>query len=255
MTNSFAQSSLITFDFDESSFAPGEIVEITGSVDILLAGQPVAVEVKDSEGNVILIRVVTSDANGDFVLKFKIPESAKAGNFEIITNIEADGEAITETKTVGMIEESEEPDESVCGPGTVMKDGRCAPEESSSGGGCLIATATFGSELAPQVQQLRELRDNTLLQTSSGTSFMAGFNSFYYSFSPAIADMERENPAFKEAVKLTITPLLASLSLLNHVEIDSEAEMLGYGISLILLNVGMYFVVPLVIVTKVRRYL
>jgi peptidyl-prolyl cis-trans isomerase B (cyclophilin B) len=51
------------------------------------------------------------------------------------------------------------------------------------GGGCLIATATFGSELAPQVQQLREIRDNTILSTESGTAFMSGFNQFYYSFS------------------------------------------------------------------------
>jgi len=157
MTSAYAQGSLITFDIDESSFVPGEIVELTGSVDSVLAGLPVAIEVKDSEGNVILIRTVTPDANGDFVLKFKIPESAKAGNFEIVTNIEADGEAITETKTIG----SEKPDESVCGTGTVMKDGKCVPTETSSGGGCLIATATFGTELAPQVQQLRELRDNT----------------------------------------------------------------------------------------------
>ena len=64
--------------------------------------------------------------------------------------------------------------------------------ETESGGGCLIATATFGSEMAPQVQFLRELRDNTVLQTESGTSFMTGFNQFYYSFSPYIADYERE---------------------------------------------------------------
>ncbi|MBI2111903.1 MAG: copper-binding protein, partial [Nitrosarchaeum sp.] len=50
--------------------------------------------------------------------------------------------------------------------------------------GCLIATATFGSELAPQVQQLREIRDNSLLQTESGKLFMNSFNDFYYSFSP-----------------------------------------------------------------------
>jgi len=55
--------------------------------------------------------------------------------------------------------------------------------KSNENGGCLIATATFGSELAPQVQQLRELRDNTILQTESGVSFMTGFNQFYYSFS------------------------------------------------------------------------
>ena len=51
-------------------------------------------------------------------------------------------------------------------------------------GGCLIATATYGSELAPQVQLLREIRDNTVLQTQSGTLFMTAFNQFYYSFSP-----------------------------------------------------------------------
>ena len=121
-------------------------------------------------------------------------------------------------------------------------------------GGCLIATATYGSELAPQVQLLREIRDNTVLQTQSGTSFMTAFNQFYYSFSPAVADYERENAVFKETVKLTLTPLLASLTLLQHADIDSESEMLGYGIGIILLNIGMYFVAPAVLITKIRSF-
>ena len=121
-------------------------------------------------------------------------------------------------------------------------------------GGCLIATASYGSELATQVQQLRELRDNTVLQTESGSAFMTGFNQFYYSFSPMIADYERENPAFKEAVKLTLIPLLTSLTLLQYVDIDSESEMLGYGIGIILLNIGMYFIAPAVLITKIRSF-
>ena len=121
-------------------------------------------------------------------------------------------------------------------------------------GGCLIATAAYGSELAPQVQQLRELRDNTVLQTESGATFMTGFNQFYYSFSPTIADYERENPAFKETVKLILTPLLASLALLQYADIDSEHEMLGYGIGVILLNIGMYFIAPAVLITKIRSF-
>ena len=120
-------------------------------------------------------------------------------------------------------------------------------------GGCLIATAAFGSEMAPQVQFLREIRDNTVLQTESGSAFMAGFNQFYYSFSPVIADYERENPVFKEAVKLTLTPLLTSLTLLQYADIDSEPEMLGYGIGIILLNIGMYFAVPVVLIMRVRK--
>ena len=125
--------------------------------------------------------------------------------------------------------------------------------EKSSGGGCLIATAAFGSEMSPQIQFLREIRDGKVMATQSGLAFMNGFNQFYYSFSPAVADYERENPAFKEAVKLTLTPLLASLTLLQYVDIDSESEMLGYGIGIILLNIGMYFVAPAILITKIRK--
>ena len=124
--------------------------------------------------------------------------------------------------------------------------------ESNESGGCLIATATFGSEIAPQVQLLREIRDNTVLKTESGTAFMTSFNQFYYSFSPTIADYERVNPVFKEAVKLTLTPLLTSLTLLQYADIDSESEMLGYGIGVILLNVGIYFIVPAIIIMKIK---
>jgi len=120
-------------------------------------------------------------------------------------------------------------------------------------GGCLIATAAYGSELAPQVQQLRELRDNKLLQTESGKSFMSSFNDLYYSFSPTIADYERENPLFKETVKIMITPLISSLSILSYVDMDSEANILGYGISLILLNIGMYFVAPGIVIHTIRK--
>ena len=125
--------------------------------------------------------------------------------------------------------------------------------EPSMGGGCLIATATFGSELTPQIQQLRELRDNSLLQTQSGRIFMSSFNDFYYSFSPYIADYERENPIFKEMVKLIITPMISSLSILNYVDMDSELGTIGYGVSLILLNVGMYLVAPIIVISKVHK--
>lgn len=119
-------------------------------------------------------------------------------------------------------------------------------------GGCLIATAAFGSELTPQVQQLRETRDNVVMKTQSGVAFMTAFNSVYYSFAPTVAEWERQNTIFKEAVKITITPLLTTLSILNYVNIDSEGEMLGYGISVILLNIGMYFVAPVFVITKLK---
>jgi hypothetical protein len=82
---------------------------------------------------------------------------------------------------------------------------------------------------------------------------MNSFNKFYYSFSPFIADYERENPVFREVVKVGITPLISSLSILNYVEMDSEESVLGYGISLILLNIGMYFVAPAAIIVSIKK--
>ena len=279
LTPAFSQS-LITFDVDTTKFTPGEIVELRGTVQSGLEGQPVAVEIKDADGTLILIRTVTSDGNGEFSLKFKVPSNAAAGEFDIITNMEIDGDTISEITSAdesGVTENiivsaisNEEPTveyvaeptvytKPTCGTGTVEKDGVCVVDttaqtkEKSKGGGCLIATATYGSEMAPQVQQLRELRDNQLMNTESGTAFMTTFNDIYYSFSPTIADMEREHPMFKEAVKLAITPLISSLSILNHFDMDSESKVLGYGISLILLNLGMYLGIPAVVIVGIKK--
>jgi len=47
--------------------------------------------------------------------------------------------------------------------------------------------------------------------------------------------------------------MLTSLAILNFVDIDSEEEMLGYGIGIILLNIGMYFIAPAAIIFKIRK--
>ena len=146
----------------------------------------------------------------------------------------------------------EPPKTGICGTGTKFVNGMCTAVN-QGGGGCLIATAAYGSEMSSQVQFLREIRDNTVLSTDSGNAFMGTFNSIYYSFSPTIADLERQSPIFKNIVQTTITPLLTTLSLLNAVEINSEEEMLGYGISLIILNLGMYVAAPVGIGLIVRR--
>lgn len=124
-----------------------------------------------------------------------------------------------------------------------------------NGGGCLIATATFGSELAPQVQSLREVRDNIVISTSSGAAFMTGFNSLYYSFSPTIADLEREQPIFKDVVRAFITPMISTLSIMTLAENGNDAEVLGLGISVIALNLGMYVAAPTAVVLIVSKRL
>jgi peptidyl-prolyl cis-trans isomerase B (cyclophilin B) len=99
---------------------------------------------------------------------------------------------------------------------------------------------------------LREIRGN-VMSTNSGTTFMTSFNELYYTFSPTVSDWERQSPAFKELVKITITPLLSTLSMLNYANIDSEQEMLGYGIGIILLNAAIYFAAPAIVILAIKQ--
>ena len=191
-----------------------------------------------------------------------IEQSRMYYNLEIQESVKEAQEGKIDTKSVNIEEipqelaqqqkELEETSVEVTKPKiTKIEDSLLTEEIDNSGGGCLIATATYGSEMAPQVQFLREIRDNQLMNTDSGTSFMTGFNEFYYSFSPIIADMERENPMFKEIIKIGITPLLSTLSVMSYAE--TESEVLGYGISVILMNLGMYVGIPASVIYQIKN--
>ena len=136
-----------------------------------------------------------------------------------------------------------------CGEGTVLLNGICTSinKKEKTGGGCLIATATYGTELTPEVQSLREIRDNILVNTKYGSSFISTFNVIYYSFSPTIADLERQNPLFADIIRTVITPMIWSLSIMSNTN-DTEMQVLGYGILVIISNIIMYIVFPIMII-------
>ena len=270
----------LTVNVEFSSYREGAEIGITGYIKDYDQSNDVTIRIQDPNGSFVYLSQITPNSDGTYSDSVKAGGTInKAGEYTILafwnsnrnqTTFEYLGSSEpapstptpTPTPTSEVMDMEPEPvvetesvSEPMCGAGTVLKDGVCVvkEKESSSGGGCLIATAAYGSEMAPQIQFLREIRDNTVLQTESGSAFMTGFNQFYYSFSPAVADYERENPVFKETVKLALTPMLSSLAILNYVDIDSETEMLGYGIGIILLNIGMYFVAPAVIIIKIKN--
>ena len=146
--------------------------------------------------------------------------------------------------------------EAVCGPGAVVRDEKCVGYGLATAKrteDCLIATASYGSEMAPQVQMLREVRDNVLRSTYSGALFMDAFNSVYYSFSPQVAQLENEHPIFREAVKAFITPMISTLSVMTLASENSESEVIFFGVSAIGLIVGMYIAAPVIAVWQVRK--
>ena len=272
----------LTVNVEFSSYREGAEIAITGYIKDYDQSNDITIRIQDPNGSFVYLSQITPNSDGTYSDSVKAGGTInKAGEYTILafwnsnrnqTTFEYLGSSEpapstptptpTPTPTSEVMDMEPEPvvetesvSEPMCGAGTVLKDGVCVvkEKESSSGGGCLIATAAYGSEMAPQIQFLREIRDNTVLQTESGSAFMTGFNQFYYSFSPAVADYERENPVFKETVKLALTPMLTSLAILNYVDIDSETEMLGYGIGIILLNIGMYFVAPAVIIIKIKN--
>jgi len=272
----------LSVETDSSSYTTGNSIAISGSIKTLSQfEQPVTVMVVSSDGNIVTIQQILPDSLGNYSTAVKAGGTMNSsGEYEVraqygaqkITTtfsftasatpnvsaaaveaaaVEAAAVEAAAVEAEAALEFTPEPEPVVeqvvnCGPGTESVNGICqviqTEEPEKKGGGCLIATAAYGSEMAPQVQLLREIRDNQLMNTESGSAFMTGFNELYYSFSPYIADMQRESPMLKEAVKLGLTPMLSSLAIMENA--NSESEVLGLGLSVIALNLGMYLGLP-----------
>lgn len=87
------------------------------------------------------------------------------------------------------------------------------PTQGTAGGGgsssgCFIATAAYGSYLHPQVQLLRDFRDNYLLTNRPGQALVA----LYYRISPPIADYIAQHALLRLVVRLLLTPLVAVIA-------------------------------------------
>ena len=74
----------------------------------------------------------------------------------------------------------------------------------SSGGGCFIATAAYGTELDPHVVALRKFRDEKLMTNELGAKFVQG----YYKYSPVIADYIAESEDLKAVVRTGLWPIV-----------------------------------------------
>jgi hypothetical protein len=124
--------------------------------------------------------------------------------------------------------------------------------------GCLIVTATYGSELAPEVQVLRVFRDKSILKTAAGSSFMIVFNAWYYSFSPTVAGYLAGHWVARTIMKGVLYPLIGMLYLTSALYTVTskvpEFAVLLSGLLASTLIGAFYLGLPLVILrAKVRR--
>jgi len=112
--------------------------------------------------------------------------------------------------------------------------------------------------LSPEVEFLRNFRDQTVLSTFAGSQFMTVFNQWYYSFSPYLAQFVASEPTVRFAVRLMLCPLLGIL----HVAAATQA-ILSFGQELSIVAsglvasslIGIFYCAPWVtgILTMVKR--
>jgi streptogramin lyase len=128
------------------------------------------------------------------------------------------------------------------------------------GGGptCLIATATYGSELSPEVQLLRNFRDNSILKTSAGSGFMIAFNTWYYSFSPTVANYIDTHGVERGTMKVLLYPAIGIMFVSSEAFTATgafpEVAAILSGLLASLLLGAFYVGLPLgLIMAKVRR--
>jgi peptide/nickel transport system substrate-binding protein len=88
---------------------------------------------------------------------------------------------------------------------------------------CLIATATYGSELSSEVQLLRNFRDNSLAKSHLGSSFLIIFNAWYYSFSPNVAQYLNAHAIPRDLMKVFLYPSLQFLRVASQLYTELHA--------------------------------
>lgn len=77
------------------------------------------------------------------------------------------------------------------------------PDESADDYKCFIATAAFGSQLDPEVRQLRQFRNEFMLRSVTGSALV----SLYYATAPPIAHFISKHPFAKTVVRTLLTPI------------------------------------------------
>ena len=211
----FAQNSLVlTASTDKAQYAPGETVAISGKVSDNqsnpVAGASVSLQVNDPPIDILL---VVSDQSGSYTDQFTLSNTSQQGVYTIYISASKAGYTTAQqqlTFTVAPQKTTSSTLQStVSAVSSILTTSTTQLNPQTK---CFIATATFGSDLAPEVILLRTFRDSEILHTSAGRSFMISFNSFYYSFSPQVASLIASSPPLRYAMKAMLYPLIGILS-------------------------------------------
>jgi hypothetical protein len=221
-----------SYPFEVGHFAEYETPKLADIVSVntgpITISQPasmtVNVQVDGQPSSNATVDYFVFDKNGKVAIEGKAAPSGSTGEFKIDISGEETSKLSAGPSRLRVFASSNEALRPAITENTILATTITGggPAQNQTGGGpaqpaqqpsgCLIATAAFGSELTPQVQYLRNFRENYILSTASGSAFMSAFNSVYYSFSPQVADYERDQPWLQSTVKAMLYPLFGILT-------------------------------------------
>ena len=108
------------------------------------------------------------------------------------------------------------------------------------GEGCFIATAAYGYYSAPEVQALRDFRDQFLLTNETGKTFV----NWYYTHGPDAAQYIRTHTALKPLVRVFLYPLVIYSEFMTQTSFNTQLT------TILLLTIFLLFFVNLRITYK-----
>jgi hypothetical protein len=197
----YSQGSIsLTVSTDKAQYFQGDAVTISGKVldsqNNPVADASVSIQVSDPPA---YSKLVFSDNSGTYVDSFTIPPTLSPGQVTVYATASKGSSTAPPAQTQF----------------TILQQAGSTTSTSQPSSKCFIATATYGSEISPEVALLRHFRDAEVLQTSAGGGFMLAFNAFYYSFSPQVALVISSHEALRAAMRFILYPLVGILYLSN----------------------------------------
>ncbi len=247
----FSQGSLtLTVSTDRPQYLQGGTVNISGKVldsqNNPVAGATVSIQVGDPPMHIDL---VYSDNSGAYLDSFILPTSAAPGAYTVYASVGKAGYSSSQGQTQFTIL----PQTTVTSSSSSSTSSSSSSSSQPSGppSQCFIATATYGSEIAPEVALLRYFRDAQVLRTSAGRSFMQAFNAFYYSFSPQVASFISANGIVRPSMKVILYPLIGILFFSSKIfQVLSFNAELSITISGIIagLGIGVVYIGPIAVI-------
>ena len=203
----FSQTFLVvTVATDKTQYVPGETVTIFGNVTDNqgnpVVGAAVSIEVNEPP---IYVQLVSSNQSGAYSNQFALSDMFSQGNYTVFVSAhEGNFTATQHTQFIVL-------PKATSNTSTTSSASISSTQQTTPPSQCFIATATYGSEVAPEVTLLRNFRDREIVQTLAGKNFMLEFNAFYYSFSPRVASYISSDAALRGSMKVLLYPLIGIL--------------------------------------------